>query len=468
MRARNGGCGSGSSLTGYYVLFNTNGVKILDDKQKIIMKGPRDHATGLWRINLSQQNPICTIFQPPSQHHSVNNVYALRNSGALVNYLHKDMFSCTTYALIHAIKKGQLATWPGLTVEAVNKHLKLTPATDMGHMSQRRHNTRSTKPKLIAQDDEYITPLGSEEKTHSVFAMVLDHGQVYTDLTASFPTRSSKGKNGLMICYSYNANYIRPITMKSKSGAEWVRSFGVVFDEMTAKGFKPKLQTMDNEASAALNNYFTEKEMSYQLVPPHCRCTNAAERALRTFTEHFKAGLATDNPYFPARLWYRLLPQAEITLNLLRSSRLHPQLSAAAHYNGLIDYNKTAFAPPCCKIIAHEKPSQRRTWAPHGQPVWSPGPAMDHYRCQNVYITATESERIVDTLDVLPYNSPMPQMSSTDRILMAAQDMTDSLKHPHPDFPLATIGDDTIAALDKLSEVFTKKFKKQEPPDPAH
>jgi hypothetical protein len=40
--------------------------------------------------------------------------------------------------------------------------------------------------------------------------------------------------------------------MKSKPGAEWVKAFDVVFDEMTAKGFKPKLQTMDNEASAAL------------------------------------------------------------------------------------------------------------------------------------------------------------------------------------------------------------------------
>jgi hypothetical protein len=71
--------------------------------------------------------------------------------------------------------------------------------------------------------------------------------------------------------------------MKSRSGAEWVRAFGFVFDEMTAKGFKPKLQTMNNEASAALKKYFTEKEMSYQLVPPHCHRTNAAERNIRTF-----------------------------------------------------------------------------------------------------------------------------------------------------------------------------------------
>jgi hypothetical protein len=254
--------------------------------------------------------------------------------------------------------------------------------------------------------------------------------------------------------------------MKYKSGAEWVRAFGVVFDEMTAKGFKPKLQTMDNEASAALKKYFTKKEMSYQLVPPHCHRTNAAERSIRTFKEHFKAGLATVDPEFPAHLWDRILPQAEITLNLLRSSRLHPQLSAATHYHGLIYYNKTAFGPPGCKIIAHEKPSQRRTWAAHGQPGWSLGPAMNHYMCQNVYITATASEIIVDTLEFFPHNSPMPQMSSTDRILMTAQDMTDALKHPHPDVPFATIGDDTIAVLEKLSEIFTRKFKKQEKTDP--
>jgi hypothetical protein len=204
---------------GYSVLFSTDGVKILNEKQKIIMKGRRDHATGLWRINVLQTNPTCTSSQPPYQPHSANNVYDLRNSGALVNFLHKAMSSCTKSDLVHAIKRGHLATWPGLTVEAVNKYLKLTPATAMGHMNQRHQNTRSTKPKLIAQDDEDITPLGSEENTHLVFAVVLDHRQVYTDLTGAFPTRSSKGKNGLMICYSYDANYIRPIAMKSKSGA---------------------------------------------------------------------------------------------------------------------------------------------------------------------------------------------------------------------------------------------------------
>jgi hypothetical protein len=113
---------------------------------------------------------------------------------------------------------------------------------------------------------------------------------------------------------------------------------------------------------------------------------------------------------FPYIFWDRLLPQAEMTLNILRTSRQHPQLSAAAHYHGLIDYNKTAFALPGCKIIAHEKPAKRRNWAPHGQHGYSLGPEMYHYRCQNVYISATASERTVDTLEFFPHNSPMPQL----------------------------------------------------------
>jgi hypothetical protein len=171
-------------------------------------------------------------------------------------------------------------------------------------------------------------------------------------------------------------------------------------------------------------------------------------------------------PPFPLHLWDRLLPQAEITLNLLRTSRLHPQLSAAAHFHGLVDYNKTAFAPPGCKIIAHEKLGKRRTWAPHGQHGYSLGPVMHHYRCQNVYIPATASERIVDTLEFFPHNYQMPQLSSTDRLIMPAKDMTDALHNPHPEVPLASIGDDTILALTDLAAIFKLKLRHTPYPTP--
>jgi hypothetical protein len=65
-----------------------------------------------------------------------------------------------------------------------------------------------------------------------------------------------------------------------------------------------------------------------------------------------------------------------MTLNLLHKSRQHSQLSAAAHYHGMVDYNKTDFAPPGCKIIAQEKPAKRRSWAPNGKHGYSLGTVM--------------------------------------------------------------------------------------------
>jgi hypothetical protein len=87
---------------------------------------------------------------------------------------------------------------------------------------------------------------------------------------------------------------------------------------------------------------------------------------------------------------------------------------------------------------------------------------MHHCRCQNVYISTTASKRIVDTLELFPHNNQMPQLSSTDRLLMAAKDMTDALQNPHPEVPFARVGDDTISALTELAVVF--KLKLQQTP----
>jgi hypothetical protein len=109
-------------------LYNSQGIQIL--------RGAQDLETGLWRINMRKKHK-------KTQKEVSNNVYELRNTGVLVNYLHKYMFSPTKYALLQAVKNGHLITWPELTEQAINKHLKLTPATNMGHMNQRRQNIRS-------------------------------------------------------------------------------------------------------------------------------------------------------------------------------------------------------------------------------------------------------------------------------------------------------------------------------------
>jgi hypothetical protein len=75
------------------------------------------------------------------------------------------------------------------------------------------------------------------------------------DLTGKFPVRSSKGNSYVIVCYVYDCNYVKVIPMKSRSASEWVKAYDTIHQELTVKGFKPKLQTLDNEASAALKNF---------------------------------------------------------------------------------------------------------------------------------------------------------------------------------------------------------------------
>jgi hypothetical protein len=185
--------------------------------------------------------------------------------------------------MLQSVKDGHLITWPGLTEAAINKHLNLTPATAMGHMNQRRQHIRSTSKDPSEKQQSPDTDLGA--KTHLVYAVVVDQGQLYTDLPGKFPVRSSKGNSYVMLYYIYGYNYIKFVPMKSRSASEWVKAYDSIHQELTVKGFKPKLQTLDNGASAALKNFFTINDIAYQLVPPHCHRRNAAERAIITFKE---------------------------------------------------------------------------------------------------------------------------------------------------------------------------------------
>jgi hypothetical protein len=179
---------------GYSVTFKIYPVTIYNPSVVQILRGARDLNTGLWRINMQQEH----------QQHSPqveNNVYGLRNTLASLNYLHKTMFSPTKCALLQAVKNGHLITWPGPTGQAINKHLKMTPVTAMGHMNQHRQNMRSTSKASITSDieDEAVTPTGSGSNTHLVYAVDIDQGQLYTYLTGKFPVRSSKGNWYVMI-----------------------------------------------------------------------------------------------------------------------------------------------------------------------------------------------------------------------------------------------------------------------------
>jgi hypothetical protein len=298
---------------------------------------------------------------------------------------------------------------------------------------------------------------------------------------------------------------------------------------------QPLLYILDNEASAEFKKSLKKYGVEYQLVPPHVHRRNAAERAIQTFKNHFLAFLATCDPDFPVSEWDRLLFQAELTLNLLRSSRVNPKLSAYAylngnfdfnktplappgtkvlvhlkpdqraswayhgeegwyvgpsmeHYrltlnllrssrvnpklsayaylNGNFDFNKTPLAPPGTKVLVHLKPDQRASWAYHGEEGWYVGPSMEHYRCVKCYLPSTAIERDVDTLQFFPNKIPFPNILTEDYLKQAASDILTVLQNPPSNLPCLAYGDATNNAIDvQLATLLGRAVAPPAPPN---
>ncbi len=74
------------------------------------------------------------------------------------------------------------------------------------------------------------------------------------------------------------------------------------FNELKTKGFKPKLNVMDNQATKHIKKFLTENECKLQLVEPHNHRVNAAERAIQTFKDALIVALATTESNFPLQL----------------------------------------------------------------------------------------------------------------------------------------------------------------------
>ena len=197
--------------------------------------------------------------------------------------------------------------------------------------------------------------------------------------------------------------------------------------------------------------------MTFQLVPPHFHRTNLAECAIQTCKAHFKAGLASVDQEFSLTEWDRLLPHAVITLNLLRSARVNPNLSAYAYFFGQFVYNKTFLAPPGTKVVAHNTPEKRATWALNGEMSWPVGSALDRYRCITCYFLRTRTERQCDTVTYFPTIIPFPKVGLEDFLRQAATDIVTILSNPPPTpVPSLEQGINTKYALLKLAHILNR------------
>jgi hypothetical protein len=123
--------------------------------------------------------------------------------------------------------------------------------------------------------------LDSGLKTHCVYAATVDAGKIYTDQTGRFPVGSSRGNTYIMVMYEYYGNAIMAEPIKHRTAGDILWAFKVMEQKLIARGLKPRLMKLDNEASPLLKDCVYEENISFQLVPTCSHHRNTAEHAIQ-------------------------------------------------------------------------------------------------------------------------------------------------------------------------------------------
>jgi hypothetical protein len=166
-------------------------------------------------------------------------------------------------------------------------------------------------------------------------------GVVYNNCTGNFPFMSLNGNICFFMMYHYEttAIFTMPISgLDSQSILDaYTKNFKLLV--LVSKGYTPKINVMDNQATKAIKLYLTPQQCCLQLVKPGNHQVNAAEQAIKTFKNRFISALGTTDMDFPIQRWDKLAPQVQDSINLLQRFRIDPTKSAYEILKGPNNWN---------------------------------------------------------------------------------------------------------------------------------
>jgi hypothetical protein len=284
---------------------------------------------------------------------------------AFVAYAHR-CFGCPSIStFLSAIDAGYLSTYPRLTSKIVRQNLPLAPATAFGHLDLARrnyHSTRSPDPPINLAGS--LIDLPNESDPPKKFTVSRTEW-ASVDLTGKMSPKSRRGNEYVLLTVYRGYIYVEP--MPSKSSQAYVAAYTRMLSYFSSLRINFSHMTIDNETSTDLDSLLDRKYITVQLQPPGNHRSNFAERAIRTFKNHFIAILSGIHTLFPLDLWNLLLDIAALTLNHMLPYKNDRRLSAYHGIHGsLIDFLAHPLHPPGQLVVIHERSHDRASWAQHG------------------------------------------------------------------------------------------------------
>jgi hypothetical protein len=313
-----------ASLVGIRILCKAGCIVIFTDKycdvmynEKLILRGYKDPQTDLWILPITRDaiNNQSTVGKDlgdqknPQPIQVAGFTHSVQTRANAVKFAHQSLCNPKISTLMKALKKGFLKGCPHMNEELVTKYLNPSPATAKGHMKGPKKGIRSTtratqiakpiaqsanpsvlpifvdppsypgpaykatnSPTIIEDDNESIANL-------FCFGAFADKvtGVIYNDLTGNFPFMSLDGSVCFFVMYHYETNSILVTPIANLDDKSIFEAFKAKFEMLEEKGYKPKVNVMDNQATKYIKQFLTNKECTLQLVKPHNHRVNAAE-----------------------------------------------------------------------------------------------------------------------------------------------------------------------------------------------
>ncbi len=447
----------------YVTIFQpgNKGVAVYDENDvqitvtgEAVLQGWREG--NLWRVPLKDGSSVPINEDKLSE--AAHNLFELPSLRESIRYLHASLGFPVKSTWLKAIRAGNFAGWPLVTVENVNKYFPESDETQMGHLNQQRQGVRSTKTREPLMDIDTSMTKGKKEK--DVYFKVFDmKNQIYTDQTGAFPIRSRGGHRYLMVMLEIDSNAILVEPMKSRKDEEMQRAYLALIGRLKRAGVQIKKHVLDNECSQAMKDLI-EQTCKYELVPPDSHRRNIAETSIKNYKQHFISVLSGLPPSFPMNMWHKLLPQTELTLNLLRQSNAYPTVSAHQALFGVFDYNRQPLAPLGCEVLVHEATARRSTWGQHAKKGWSLGTSAEHYRSHLIFVKDSAAERVCETVFFKHHYITKPKVTHADVVIAAAQNLAKVIQCK-PNYA----GEENLRGLKVLSEMFSSIAEGKAPAD---
>ena len=352
--------GCHATFTDQRIHITYNGITIIDNKKSV--------TDMLWHVHFAPIPQLAcaltsTYISAPTR---------TSTDAAFVQLIHAAFGSPALSSFAHAVRANYFASITRLTSAMIAAHPPHSLSTALGHLDQIRQGQHSTKQQIVLFpediDDTSDLPADNTISDHTYTHVFQLSQTMHSDLTGKFPVTSFSGMQYILVSVLDGYGHVEP--MKTRHHLEYIAAYKRTINYFSKLGRKPLFQRLDNETSVALENFARQKNISIQYCAPHQHRALKAERAIRTFKNHFIATLCTAATDFPLGLWDELLLQAELCLNHLLPYPPNPTVSSyAGLHGGPFNFAAHPIAPAGVKVITHTTNLLSEHHGPHTAPM---------------------------------------------------------------------------------------------------